>query len=161
MAQRMQRRGFLGLAISGLAAFVSACAPAKGEMRVVESAEGPVLHWEQGDLIVLVSGAEPRYTIGKTVRLTIVLNNQGPHPIQARVRTKLIGRGMQAVLEAPVETLTIPSQGARSLERELTLTPDLRPGLYQLEVELPPWDIQGQRTGGGQISYPVEVEAAG
>ncbi|MBI4491989.1 MAG: hypothetical protein HY690_04280 [Chloroflexi bacterium] len=162
--RRMERRDFLNLAASGLGAFVAACNPPFEETtQVMDSPEGRVVHWEKDDLIVLVSGAQPRYAPGETIKLTVVINNQGARPVQARARIRLVGRGGQAVAEAPVSATSVAPGAAATLERTLPLPRDLAPGDYTLQVELPPWmqTDSPAPTGGGKIGIAVVITQRG
>ncbi|MBI4582296.1 MAG: hypothetical protein HY718_21560 [Planctomycetes bacterium] len=156
----MERREFFSLAVSSLASLAAACgAPPNGDMQVIDRPEGRVVHWEKDDLVVLVSGAEARYAPGQTIKLNIVVNNQGGKLVQARVRTKLLGRGMQSVVEAPVTTLSVAPEAAGTMDRELAVPSDLTPGEYTLQIELPPWTVgeTNRTTGGGRLALPIRV----
>lgn len=164
MERKIERRDFLNLAVSGLAAFAAACGPnSDSSAQVVDSPEGRVVQWEKDELIVLVSGAQPRYAPGDTVKLSIVVNNQGLKAVQARIRTRLLGRGQQAVAEAQVSPLSVGPEAAATVEKELPLPRDLAPGEYTLQIELPPWSLsengRESSSGGGKISLLVQVAA--
>src|SRR5437764_3376419 len=129
---------------SGVAAWVAACGSdaGRGETRVVDDpALGTVHQWEKDELLVLASGLQPGYHPGDEIRFELLFNNQRHAPVSLRVRTKLLGRGQQAVVEAPVLPVDVPSEDAVKLERTLRLPRSLPPGDYTLEVELPPWQL--------------------
>jgi hypothetical protein len=86
-----------------------------------------------------------------------MLNNNASIPAVARVLTRLLGRGQQAVVEAEVANLTIDADDASSVERTLDLPRSLTPGDYTLSVELPPWRLERREVGGGRINTDIRV----
>lgn len=156
----MERREFFGTMLSGLASIATACGPVgDGSLQVVDQQDGRVLHWERDDLVVLVTGAAQRYAPGDTMRLNVMLNNQGSAPILVKVRMKVLGRGMQPVVEAPVSNLSVAPEAAAAVDRELALPTTLTPGDYTLQVEIPPWEVEQTRrtTGGGTFSVTLQI----
>lgn len=156
----MERREFLSLTLSSLASLAAACGSASGgEVQMIDAPEGRVVRWEKDELVVLVSGIGVRYAPGDIIRLTVVVNNQGHKLVQARVRTKLLGRGMQPVVEAPVASLSVAPEAAASVDRELPVPTSLTPGDYTLQIELPPWTVAESRhaTGGGKLALALRV----
>lgn len=149
---------------SGVATFVAACGSeaSNAETTVVDDPSlGRVYQWEKDDLLVLLSGLRPTYRPGDEIVVNLTLNNQGRLPIEARVRTKLVGRGQQVVLEADVASVSVPPEDAAHLERSLRLPRSFSPGDYTLQVELPPWTLPGGgggSVGGGSLTAPVRVE---
>jgi hypothetical protein len=160
--RRVPRRDLLGMLASGAAAWATACSSdtGRGETNVVDDPTlGKVYQWEKDDLLVLVSGLQPSYQPGDEVRFELLLNNQRHAPISVRVRTKLLGRGQQAVVEAPVVPADIASEDVLKLERTLRLPRSLPPGDYTLEVELPPWQVGSDQAqgAGGALTAPLTV----
>lgn len=156
----MDRRDFLSLAVSGLASAAAACGTgADGTAQVIDGLDGRVVHWEKDELVVLVSGAQPRYAPGETIRLTITVNNQGTKVVHARVRAKLIGRGQQPAVEAQVSSVSIGPDAAAKVEKELPVPTSLTPGDYTLQVEVPPWMLADARrpTGGGKMALATRI----
>ena len=145
---------------SGVAAFAAACAsPATGETRLVDDpALGRVYQWEKDDLLVLASGLQPAYRPGDEMRVKLLLNNQKHVSAEVKIRTRLLGRGQQAVVEAEVVNVEVPADGVLNLERPLRLPRSLPPQDYALQVELPPWTLAGNgEAGGGSLMIPVQV----
>jgi hypothetical protein len=160
MERAVERRQLLSVVASGMAAFVVACgAPDAGETRVIQDpALGTVYQWEKNDILLLVSGLQPTYHPGEEIRLTLLFNNDDG-PAQMRVRTRLLGRGQQAVAELEVASATVPASDVLSMERNLLLPRSLPPGDYTLQIEMPPWTQTGQSgsVGGGALTAPVTV----
>lgn len=145
----LSRRAWLTGLASGAGALAAACQSSPGVTETT-TPQGTVLRYEGVELVVLVSGFERSYTAGgEPVRAEVLLNNQSAGVVQARVRTRLLGRGEQAVAEAEVANVTIPPGEVGRLERELPLGRSLNPGDYTLSVELPPWRLNGRETGRG------------
>jgi hypothetical protein len=156
---RVSRRAwFAGLA-SGVSLAAAACT-ASGP-QVLDTPEGRVLQLESDDLLVLVSGLEPSYRVGDTIRLNLMVNNQSAGYMQVRLRTKLLGRGDQPVVQAEPVLLNVKSDDAASVDQELVLGRDLLAGDYTLAVEVPPWKLDGRDYGrGGTLRAPVRIEPA-
>jgi hypothetical protein len=163
--RRVARRQLIGAMASGVATFVAACGTeaSGGETRVVDDPSlGRVYQWEKDDLLVLVSGLKAAYRPGDEIVVSLTLNNQQGLPAEARVRTKLIGRGQQVVLESDVVAVTVPPDDAAHLERSLRLPRSFPPGEYTLQVELPPWTLAGgggRSVGGGALTAPLRVDS--
>ncbi|HEX3247397.1 MAG TPA: hypothetical protein VHX16_18475 [Chloroflexota bacterium] len=158
--ERMGRRGLFGLMVSGLATAAAACAPAGAPTTIVNTPEGRVLQWESEGMTVLVSGVQDEYRAGEPLKVTVLLNNSASIPATARVRTRLLGRGQQAVVEAEVASLTIGAEGASTVDRQLDLPRSLAPGEYTLTVEIPPWRLDRREVGGGRLSTDVRVRGS-
>lgn len=154
---RVGRRELLSLVVSGLATAAAACGPAGGPTNVVRTDDGRILQWERDDMTVLVSGVKDEYHPGEPVHLTVLINNGAPVPAAARVRTRLLGKGQQAVVEAEVVNVTINADDAASVERTLDLPRSLLPGDYTLSVELPPWRLDRREVGGGRLNADIRV----
>lgn len=149
MHQSLSRRAWLGSLVSGAGALVTATACGSSPATVeLDTPEGKVLQWQSDDLLVLVSGYAAAYRAGEAIRVTVVVNNQTTRAAQVRVRTKLLTRGDQPVAEAPeVATLAIRPEDAVSIERTIQTPRTLTPGEYTLDVQVPPWRLDGQEAG--------------
>lgn len=149
MQQSFSRRAWLSSLVSGAGVVVAATACGSSPAAVeLNTPEGKVLQWQGDDLLVLVSGYAPAYRAGEAIRVTVLVNNQTTRAAQVRVRTKLLTRGDQPVVEAPeVATLAIKPEDAVSIERTLQTPRALAPGEYTLDVQIPPWRLDGQETG--------------
>lgn len=126
---------------------------------VVDGPEGKVLQLERDDFLVLVSDFESQYRPGDQITLKVIVNNQSSRYAQARIRTRLIGRGQQPIVEAEVVTINIRPYDATPVERSLLIPRDIPPGEYTLQVELPAWSFEGRQTGGGALSTPIKIGA--
>jgi hypothetical protein len=155
--RKVGRRAAFGVWASGLVSVTSACGDR--DVTVIDGPEGKVLQLERDDLLVLVSDFKPNYRPGDRITLKVLINNQGTRFAQARVRTRLLGRGQQAVVEAEVANINIRPMDAASVERVLPLPTDLPAGDYTLQVELPPWSFEGRQAGGGSLTTPVKIGA--
>jgi hypothetical protein len=155
--RRVDRRAALGIWASGLMGLTSACS--ERGISEVNGPEGKVLQMERDDLLVLVSDFQPQYRPGETIRLKVIINNQSSRFATARIRTRLLGRGQQAVVEAETVSVNIPPMDATPVDRALMLPTDLPPGDYTLQVELPPWSFEGRQTGGGSLTTGVRIGA--
>ncbi len=161
MEQPISRRAWLTALASGAGALAAACAPS-ANVTEVSTPQGRVLQWEADDLLVLVSGLQPQYRVGDTIRVTLLVNNQATRVAQVRLRTRLLGRGDQAVAETEVALLDVKPEDAASVDRELPLGRSLPPGEYTLSVEVPPWKVDGREAGRtGTIRAAVRVEPGG
>jgi hypothetical protein len=156
-SRRVDRRAALGIWASGLMGLTSACTD-RG-ISEVNGPDGKVLQMERDDLLVLVSDFKPQYQPGDTVTLKVIINNQSSRFATARVRTRLIGRGQQAVVEAETISVNIRPMDATPVDRSLLIPRDLPPGDYTLQVELPPWSFEGRQTGGGSLSTGITIGA--
>ena len=158
--ERVGRRALFGLVVSGLTTAVAACGPAGAPTTVVNTPDGRVLQWEREGMTVLVSGVQDEYRAGEPLRINVLMNNSASVPAIARVRTRLLGRGQQAVVEAEVANLTVGADAASNLDRVLDLPRSLAPGEYTLMVEVPPWRLERREVGGGRLSTEVRVRGA-
>ncbi len=117
------------------------------------------MQYEGDDLLVLVSGLQPTYRPGDSLHLTLLVNNQSAGYVQVRLRTKLLGRGDQPVVQADPALLSVKSDDARSIDQDLPLGRDLLPGDYTLSVEVPPWKLDGRDFGrGATLRAQLRVE---
>jgi hypothetical protein len=155
--QRVDRRAALGIWASGLTGLVSACT-SKG-VTEVNTPEGRILQLEKDDLLVLVSDVAAQYQPGDRISVKVIVNNQSSRYVQARIRTRLLGRGQQAIAEAEVATINVKPLDATPTERTLQIPLDLPPGDYTIQVELPAWSFEGRQTGGGILSTDVKIGA--
>ena len=138
---------------------VAACSPPGST--VLDTPEGRVLQYEGDDLLVLVSGLQPSYKAGDTIRLNLMVNNQSTSPVQVRLRPKLLGRGDQPVVQPEPALMDVRPDDASSVDQEMPLGLSLVPGDYTLSVEVPPWRRDGREFGrGATLRAPVRIEAA-
>lgn len=137
---------------------VASCSSPGAE--VLDTPDGRVLQYEGDDLLVLVSGSQPSYHVGDTMQLNLLVNNQSTGFVQVRLRTKLLGRGDQPVVQEDPLSLDVKSDDASSADQSVFLPPDLLPGDYTLSVEVPPWKLDGREFGrGATLRAPVKLEA--
>ena len=155
--ERVHRRAALGIWASALTSAVAACTTK--DTTVLQTPDGPVLQLEKDDFLVLVSGIKDTYRPGDRVELKVLLNNQSSRFAQARIRTRLIGRGQQPLVEAEVVAANVKPYDATSIDRTLQLPTTVAAGDYTLQVELPPWSFEGRQAGGGQLTTSVKVVA--
>jgi hypothetical protein len=155
----LSRRAWLASLVSGAGLLVAACGSPGAS--VLDTPEGRVLQYEGDDLLVLVSGVQPAYRLGDSLHLTLLVNNQSAGFVQVRLRTKLLGRGDQPVMQADPALLSVKSDDAGSVDQDLLLSRDLQPGDYTLSVEVPPWKLDGRDFGrGANLRAPVRLEPA-
>jgi hypothetical protein len=155
----MSRRAWLAGLVSGVSLAAAACAAPAAT--VVDTPEGRVLQYEGDDLLVLVSGSKPQYRAGDTVHLNLLINNQSTGYVQVRLRTKLLGRADQPVVQAEPVVLTAKAYDASNVDQDVVLPRDLLPGDYTLSVEVPPWKLDGKDFGrGGTMRTPVRLDSA-
>jgi hypothetical protein len=156
----VSRRAWLAGLVSGVSLAAAACvSPAA---TVVDTPEGRVLQYEGDDLLVLVSGSQSEYTVGDTVHLNLLVNNQSTGYVQVRLRTKLLGRADQPVVQAEPVVLNAKAYDASSFDQDVVLPRDLLPGDYTLSIEVPPWKLDGKDFGrGGTIRAPVRLDPLG
>jgi hypothetical protein len=155
--RRVDRRAALGIWASGLMSLTSACA--NRDVTEIDTPEGKVLQLEKEDFLVLVSDFAAQYRAGDRITVKVIVNNQSSRYATARIRTRLLGRGQQAVVEAEVASINVKPMDATTVERSLPIPPDLSPGEYTLQVELPAWSFEGRQTGGGSLSTGVKIGA--
>jgi hypothetical protein len=154
----LTRRAWLAALVSGAGLLAAACTSSSSQ--VLDTPEGRVLQYEGDDLLVLVSGLQPTYHLGDDVRLNLIVNNQSAGFVQVKLRTKLLGRADQPVVQPDPINLDVKSDDASSADQEFVLPRDLLPGDYTLSVEVPPWKLDGREFGpGATLSAPVRVEA--
>jgi hypothetical protein len=153
----LSRRAWLASLVSGAGLLVAACGSPGAS--VLETPEGRVMQYEGDDLLVLVSGLQPTYHAGDSMHLTLLVNNQSASFVQVRLRTKLLGRGDQPVVQADPVLLSVKSDDASSADQDLPLGRDLVPGEYTLSVEVPPWKRDGRDFGhGATLRAPVHLD---
>jgi hypothetical protein len=129
--------------------------------QVLDTPDGRVLQYEGDDLLVLVSGSQPTYHIGDTMQLNLLVNNQSTGFVQVKLRTKLLGRGDQPVVQEDPVNLEVNTDDANSVDQSVFLPSDLLPGDYTLSIEVPPWKLDGRQYGSGAtLQAPVRLEAA-
>jgi hypothetical protein len=153
--RRVGRRAALGIWASGLTGLTSACT--ERGVTEINSPEGKILQLQKDDFLVLVSDFAAQYQPGDRITVKILLNNQSTRYATARVRTRLLGRGQQAVVEAEVVSLNVKPLDAATTERSLLIPRDLPPGDYTLQVELPAWSFEGRLAGGGALNTTVKI----
>jgi hypothetical protein len=155
--RRVDRRAALGIWASSLMSLATACND-RG-MTEIDGPDGKILQLEKDDFLVLVSDFAPRYEPGDQITLKVIVNNQSSRYATARIRTRLVGRGQQAVVEAEVVSVNVKPMDAATLERTLMIPRDLPAGEYTLQVELPAWSFEGRQAGGGILSTSVKIGA--
>lgn len=153
--RRVDRRAALGIWASGLMGLTSACSE-RGYSEI-NGPDGKILQLQKDDFLVLVSDFASEYRPGDRLTVKVLLNNQSTRYATARVRTRLVGRGQQALVEAEVVSLNIKPMDAATTERSLQLPRDLPAGDYTLQVELPAWSFEGRQAGGGSLSTTVKI----
>jgi hypothetical protein len=156
----LSRRAWLAGLASSASVLAAACS-SPGAV-VLDTPEGRVLQYEGDDALILVSGLQPSYRVGEVVQLNLIVNNQSTSLIAVRLRTKVLGRGDQPVVQAEPVVLDVKPDDAASADQTLPLPLDLVPGDYTLSVEVPPWKRDGRDFGrGATLRAPVRLEAAG
>ena len=155
--RKVGRRAAFGVWASGVMGVASACTDRN--VTVIDGPDGRVLQLERDELLVLVSDFKQQYLPGERIVVKVLINNQSGRFATARIRTKLLGRGQQPVVEAEVASVNIRPMDATPTERVLLLPNDLPAGDYQLQVELPPWSFEGRQTGGGSLTTPIKIGA--
>ncbi len=155
----MSRRAWFAGLVSGATVLAAACS-SPGAV-VLDTPEGRVLQYEGDDALILVSGLESSYQLGDAIKLNLMVNNQSPSLISVRLRTKVLGRGDQPVVQAEPVLLDVKPDDASNADQSLPLGLDLMPGDYTLSVEVPPWKRDGRDFGrGATLRAPIRIDAA-
>jgi hypothetical protein len=155
----VSRRAWFAALVSGAGLLAAACS--SGGSQVLDTPEGRVLQYEGDDLLVLVSGLQSSYQVGDQMHLNLLVNNQSAGFVQVKLRTKLLGRADQPVVQPDPILLDVKSDDANSADQDFLLPPDLLPGDYTLSVEVPPWKLDGREFGpGATLRAPVFLRAA-
>jgi hypothetical protein len=155
---RLSRRAWFASLVSSAGLLAAACSSPSAQ--VLDTPEGRVLQYEGDDLLVLVSGAEPAYQPGDHMRLNLMVNNQSAGFVQVKLRTKLLGRADQPVVQVDPVMLDVKSDDAVSADQDVPLPRDLLPGDYTLSIEVPPWKLDGREFGGGgTLRAPVRLNS--
>jgi hypothetical protein len=155
----ISRRAWFAAVVSGAGLIAAACSP--GGSQVLDTPEGRIVQYEGDDLLVLVSGLQPSYRVGDDMQLNLMVNNQSAGFVQIKLRTKLLGRGDQPVVQPEPVMLEVKSDDASSADQQFVLPPDLQPGDYTLSVEVPPWKLDGREVGvGATLRAPVHLDPA-
>jgi hypothetical protein len=154
----VSRRAWLSALAGGVGMVAVACQPG-GTSTELNTPEGRVIQWEGDNMLILVTGLQPQYEVGDVIRLNVLLNNQGNRPVDARVRTKLLGLGDQPVAQLEPVQLTVNTKDASSVDQVLPTGRDLPPGdYYAVSVEVPPWVVDGRETGSGaRLRAPIKI----
>jgi hypothetical protein len=155
----VSRRAWFAAIVSGAGLLAAACSP--GSSQVLDTPEGRIVQYEGDNLLVLVSGLQPSYHLGDEVHLNLLVNNQSAGFVQIKLRTKLLGRADQPVVQPDPVMLDVKSDDATSVDQSFILPRDLLPGDYTLSVEVPPWKLDGREFGvGATLRAPVRLDAA-
>jgi hypothetical protein len=155
----VSRRAWFAAMVSGAGLLAAACT--SGGSQVLDTPEGRVIQYEGDDLLVLVSGLQPNYHLGDEVHLNLMVNNQSAGFVQVKLRTKLLGRADQPVVQPDPVNLEVKSDDADSADQTFILPRDLLPGDYTLSVEVPPWKLDGREFGvGATMQAPVHLDPA-
>ena len=145
--------------VSGAGLLAAACT--SGGSQVLDTPEGRVIQYEGDDLLVLVSGLQPSYHLGDEMHLNLLVNNQSAGFVQVKLRTKVLGRADQPVVQPDPINLEVKSDDASSADQSFILPRDLLPGDYTLSVEVPPWKLDGREVGvGATLRAPVHLDPA-
>jgi hypothetical protein len=153
----VSRRAWFAALASGAGLLAAACS--SGGSQVLDTPEGRILQYEGDDLLILVSGLQPSYRVGDEMHLNLLVNNQSTGFVQIKLRTKLLGRGDQPVVQPDPINLDVKSDDATSQDQSFILPRDLLPGDYTLTVEVPPWKLDGREAGvGATLRGPVRLD---
>jgi hypothetical protein len=153
----VSRRAWMASLLSGAGLIAAACTSPGAS--VLDTPEGRVLQYEGDDLLVLVQGAQSSYRLGDTMHLNLMVNNQSAGYVQVRLRTKILGRGDQPVVQAEAAQLAVKPDDAASVDQNVVLARQLVPGDYTLSVEVPPWKLDGRDFGrGATLRAPLRLE---
>jgi hypothetical protein len=155
----LSRRAWFAALVSGAGLVAAACG--SGGSQVLDTPEGRIVQYEGDDLLVLVSGLQPSYQLGDEMHLNLMVNNQSAGFVQVKLRTKLLGRADQPVVQSDPILLDVKSDDASSADQSLLLPRNLLPGDYTLSVEVPPWKLDGREVGvGATLRAPVRLDPA-
>jgi hypothetical protein len=155
----VSRRAWFAALVSGAGLLAAACS--SGGSQVLDTPEGRILQYEGDDVLILVSGLQPAYHLGDTVHLNLLVNNQSAGYLQIRLRTKLLGRGDQPVVQPDPVPLDVNHDDASNQDQSFILPRDLLAGDYTLSVEVPPWKLDGREVGvGATLRAPVHLDPA-
>jgi hypothetical protein len=153
----VRRRAWFASLVSGAGLLAAACGSPGAQ--VLDTPEGRILQFEGDDLLVLVSGARSSYQLGDTLHLNLMVNNQSAGYVQVRLRTKILGRADQPVVQAEPALLSVKTDDAASVNQDIVLPRDLLPGDYTLSVEVPPWKLDGRDFGrGAALRAPLRLD---
>ncbi len=155
----VSRRAWLAALVSGAGLLAAACRSSGSQ--VLDTPEGRILQYEGDDVLILVSGLQPRYQLGDTVNLNLMVNNQSDGYMEIKLRTKLLGRADQPVVQPDPVMLDVDHDDASNQDQSFVLPRDLLPGDYTLSVEVPPWTIDRRQVGvGATLQAPVRLDPA-
>jgi hypothetical protein len=155
----LSRRAWFAALASGAGLLAAACSP--GASQVLNTPEGQVLQYEGDDLLILVSGLQPSYHLGDEMHLNLLVNNQSTGFVQIKLRTKVLGRGDQPVVQPDPVNLEVKSDDASNQDQSVLLPRDLLTGDYALSVEVPPWKLDGREVGvGATLRAPFRLDPA-
>ena len=155
----VSRRAWFAALVSGAGLLAAACS--SGASQVLDTPEGRILQYEGDEVLILVSGLQPSYQLGDTVHLNLLVNNQSAGFLQIKLRTKVLGRGDQPVVQPDPVLLDVNHDDASNQDQSFILPRDLVPGDYTLTVEVPPWKLDGREVGvGATVRAPVHLDPA-
>ncbi|HEY1298165.1 MAG TPA: hypothetical protein VGJ60_34230 [Chloroflexota bacterium] len=155
----LSRRAWFAAVVSGAGLLAAACGA--GASQVLDTPEGQVLQYEGDDVLILVSGLQKSYQPGDQMHLNLLVNNQSAGFVQIKLRTKVLGRGDQPVVQPEPVMLEVKSDDASNADQTVDLPRDLLPGDYALSVEVPPWKLDGRESGvGATLRAPFRLKAA-
>jgi hypothetical protein len=155
----LSRRAWFAALVSGAGLLAAACSSSGSQ--VLDTPEGRVMQYEGDNLLILVTGLQPSYHLGDQMRLNLLVNNQSAGFVQVKLRTKLLGRADQPVVQPDPVQLDVKSDDANSADQAFILPRDLVPGDYTLSVEAPPWKLDGREFGpGATLRAPVRLDPA-
>ncbi len=154
----LSRRAWFAGIVSGAGIIAAACS-SPGAV-VLDTPDGRVLQYEGDDALILVSGVQSSYKLGDSVKLNLMVNNQSTSLIEVRLRTKVLGRADQPVVQAEPALLDVKADDASNVDQTLPLGLDLLPGDYTLSIEVPPWKRDGRDFGrGATLRAPIRLDA--
>ena len=160
MDRPIGRRAWLSALAGGVGLAAVAC-QSSGQSSELNTPDGRVVQWQDDTMLILVSGLQDQYQVGDVIQFNVLLNNQTNQVVDARVRSKLLGLGDQAVVQAEPVQLEVETMDASNVDQELPTGRTLPPGDYTVSVEVPPWVVAGRETGSGaRLRAPVKVVAA-